>query len=125
MSERQVRQPPCIRSRHEKRQSGFWLAGEWPALHVLLTPKCTSSQSPIAMAWRGYGGTAKATTLPKWTFRPELKGAEYGLKMINETEGDGSSVPPSVLPGYTPEKDKQEDRRRKDATKADFPFFLS
>jgi hypothetical protein len=113
--ERQVRSPIAFVRGDEKRSAGFGLPESGRHYHVLLTSHTALDPVAIAKTWRGYGGNGKDYDSSKVDpFIPELKGAEYCLKMINETEGNWKFRNLHLfLPGYTPGKDNKRSRRRK------------
>jgi hypothetical protein len=113
--ERQVRSPIAFVRGDEKRSAGFGLPESGRHFHVLLTSQVHLEPESIAKTWRGYGGNGKDYDSAKVDlFRPELKGAEYCLKMIDETEGDWKFRNLDLfLPGYIPGKDNKRSRRRK------------
>jgi hypothetical protein len=113
--ERQVRSPIAFVRGDEKRGAGFGLPESGRHYHVLLTSLAPLDPVSIAKTWRRYGGNGKDYDSAKVDqFRSELKGAEYSLKMINETEGDWKFRNLHLfLPDYTPGKDNKRSRRRK------------
>ena len=112
--ERQVRSPIAFVRGDEKRIAGFGLPESGRHFHVLLTSQVHLEPESIAKTWRGYGGNGKDYDSAKVDpYNSGLPGAEYCLKMINETEGDWKFRNLDLfLPGYTPDKDDKRTRRR-------------
>ena len=98
----------------EKRRASCSVSESGRHYHVLLTSHLFLDQQMITRIWREYAGSGNSQDSARVDpYDAKLGGAEYCLKMINETEGDWKFRNLDLfLPGYEPAKSNTRSRRR-------------
>lgn len=112
--EHQIRSPLAFVRGDEKREAGYGLAESGRHYHVLFTSNANLDPITIAKTWRRFGGSGHNLDSARADlYKADLPGAEYSLKLINETKGDWKFRNLDLfIPGYKPLKSNKRSRRR-------------